>query len=147
MFRPIAYATAVLTIIFILADRATALVIRQSVTPASVQEKESRFSITAERRKDGLIHFTITYRLPRPQYLVAHFEVREGEATVLKTDTPSFVHESSATYDIALSPRRLADSKFELSENAFGESGGQPVALPGGTIYQIDLEASFANED
>jgi hypothetical protein len=42
---------------------------------------------------------------------------------------------------VALSPKHLAHSKFELSESAFGESGRNPVALPGGTIFQIDLEA------
>ena len=100
-----------------------------------------KFSVTAEKRDDGLIHFAITYSLPRPQYLVAHFELRDGETTLVKTDTRSFVREASATYDLALSPKHLADATFVLSENAFGESGGQPVALPGGTIFQIDLQA------
>ncbi len=126
----------------LMTDRASALVHKESVTPASVQEKDSKFSVTAEKRKDGLIHFAVTYRLPRPQYLVAHFELRDGETSLVKTDTPSFVRESAATFHVALSPKHLANSTFEVSESSFNEPDGQPpVALPGGTIFQIDLEA------
>ena len=141
MPRLVAYFIALAMTISFFADRAWAVVIEESVTPASVKQAGSKFSVTAEKRDDGLIHFAITYTLPRPQYLVAHFELREGETTLAKTDTASFVREASATYDLALSPKHLADSKFELSENAFGESGGHPVALPGGTIFHINLEA------
>ena len=42
---------------------------------------------------------------------------------------------------MSATPRLLADTKFELSENAFSESGPNPVAEPGGTIFQIDLQA------
>jgi hypothetical protein len=141
MPRLVAYSIALVITISLVADRASAALRQVSVTPATVKEKGGKFSIIAERREDGLIHFRITYRLPRPQYLVAHFELRDDETTLLKTDTPSFVREASATYNVALSPKHLADSTFELSENAFGESGRDPVALPGGTIFQIDLEA------
>ncbi len=141
MSRLVAYSIALVITISLFADRASAVVRQESVTPATVKEKDSKFYINAQRREDGLIHFKITYRLPRPQYLVAHFELREDEPTLLKTDTPSFVREASATYNVALLPKHLVDSKFEISENAFGESGRNPVALPGGTIFQIDLEA------
>lgn len=132
---------AAMMTVCLFAGSALAFVDRQSVTPASVKAKDSRVSVEAERTKDGLIQFTITYHLPRPQYLVAHFELRDGETVLAKTDTPSFVHEDSATYDLAVPAKYLKDSKFELSENAMGESGGRPVALPGGTIFEIDLEA------
>ena len=137
----VAYSIALLVSLSLFTDRASALVTHESVTPASVKAKDSKFSVKAEIRDDGLIHFAITYSLPRPQYLVAHFELREGETTLVKTDTPSFVREASATYHFALSAKHLANSKFELSQNAFGESGGHPVAEPGGTIFQINLEA------
>ena len=145
MPRLVAYSVAVVMAISFFADRAWAEVDQQSVTPASVKAGGSRFSVTAEKRDDGLIHFAITYRLPRPQYLVAHFELRDGATTLVKTDTSSFVRETSARYDLAVSPKRLADAKFELSGNAFGESGGQPVATPGGTDYRIDLQAFGKN--
>ena len=131
----------VLAVTLLIANQAVALVTTQSVTPASVKEDGSRFSVKAEKGKDGLIEFTIEYRLPAPGYLVAHFELRDGAATLARTDTPSFVREQSVTYHVAVSPAQLAHSTFELSENSFGESGGHPVPLPGGTIYQIKLDA------
>jgi len=145
MPRFVVYCFALLMSLSLFADSAWALVTHESVTPASVREKNSTFAVTAETREDGLIHFAVTYRLPRPQYLVAHFELRDGETTLLKTDTPSFVREESATYHVAVSPKRLADAKFELSQNGFAESGGRPVAEPGGTIFQIDLEGFGKN--
>jgi hypothetical protein len=140
-----AYSIALVMSLSLLADGASAVVTRESVTPASVKEEGSKFSVKAEKRDDGLIHFAITYSLPRPQYLVAHFELRDGDTTLVKTDTPGFVREATATYHVAVSPKHLADSKFELSWNAFSESGGQPVARPGGAIYQVDLEAFGKN--
>jgi hypothetical protein len=116
-----------------------------SMTPASVKENDSKFSVTAETGKDGLIHFRITYRLPRPQYLVAHFEFRDGETVLARTDSPSFAREDSATFYVAVSPKQLSGAKFELSDNGFAEAGGQPVPTPGGTIFQIDLQAFGKN--
>src|SRR5215217_2492985 len=121
---------ATIMTVFLFAGSALAVVTQQSVTPASAKEKDSRVSVKAEKEKDGLIQFTITYRLPRPQHLVAHFELRDGETVLAKTDTPGFVHEDSATYHVAVPGKYLKGSKFELSENAMGESGGRPVALP-----------------
>jgi hypothetical protein len=141
MSRSFSCSIAVVALVSLLTGRAAAVVGTASVTPASVKKDGSRFSVTAETRDDGLIHFKITYRLPAPQYLVAHFEVRDGETVVANSDTPSFVREGSATYHLAVSPKHLAGSTFELSENSFAESGGTPVPLPGGMIYQIDLQA------
>ena len=143
MRRLVACSIALVLCVSLFTARAPASVVTQSVTPASVREKQSKFSVTAEKRDDGLIHFAITCNLPRPQYLVAHFELRDGETTLVKTDTPCFVREASATYHVAVSPKHLGDAKFELSSHEFSESGGQPAALPGGSIYQIDL-AAFA---
>ena len=145
MFRLITCCFAGLVMVSILAEKASAVVTQTPVTPASVQEKDSKFSVTDQKGKDGLIHFTITYRLPEPQYLVAHFELRDGETVLTKTDTPRFAREKSATFYVAVSPRQLADARFELSQNWFSESGGQAVPLPGGTIFQIDLQAFGKN--
>ncbi|MEO6435684.1 MAG: hypothetical protein ABIP55_07965 [Tepidisphaeraceae bacterium] len=135
----------VLALFFTLAGNASAVVVEELVTPESVKVPDNRFTVAAEKREDGLIQFTITYRLTAPRYLVAHVEVRDGETVVMKSDTPSFVHEDSATYHLALSPKHLAAAKFELSENPFGDSGERLVAMPGGTIYHVRLEA-FAKD-
>lgn len=145
MVRLIAGCFAGLVVVSILAEKAAAVVTQMSVTPESVNEKGSKFSVAAEKGNDGLIHFTITYRLPEPQYLVAHFELRDGETIVTRTDSPRFAREPSATYYVAVSPKQLGGARFELSQNWFSESGGEPVALPGGTIFQIDLEAFGKN--
>lgn len=135
------YFFAAVITICLLAGTALAVVVEQSVTPASVKEKGSRVSVEAKKSKDGMVHFTITYRLPEPQYLVAHFELRDDEIVLAKTDTPGFVHEDSATYYVALPRKYLKDSKFELSQNGMAESGGRPVAEPGGRVFQVDLQA------
>ena len=145
MFRAFTCCLAGLIIVTLSAPQAWALVTQESVTPDSIKEKESKFSVTAEIDKDGLIQFTISYRLPRPQYLVAHFELRDGQTVLLRTDTPGFVHEDSATYHVAVAPKQLAEAKFVLSENSIGQAGGRSVALPGGTIFQIDLQAFGKN--
>ena len=130
-----------LTMISILTDRGWAVVFEETITPASVKEKESKFSVTAEQGKDGLIHFRITYRLPRTQSIVTNFEVRDGETVLAKSHTVGFVHEESVTYEVAVLPKYLAGSKFDLSQNSVDDSGGRPVALPGGAIYHVDLLA------
>jgi hypothetical protein len=136
---------ALLVVVLLLSNAALAVVVQMPVTPASVGEKDSKFTVKSERRKDGMIHFTVTYRLARPQYLVAHFELREGTTTLAQTDTPAYVREGEATFYVAVSAKQLADSKFEVSEHAFEDSGGRAVALPGGTIYQFNLTA-FAKD-
>src|SRR5690349_12175427 len=84
--------------LWLAAAPASALVTSEVVTPESVKQKDSKFTVGVERDKDGLIQFTITYRLPRPQYLVAHLELREGETLLATSDTPSFAREATATF-------------------------------------------------
>jgi hypothetical protein len=141
MIRVSTYCFAGLVMASLLAGRASAVVVQESVTPAFIKEKNSKFSVTAEKDKAGLIQFTITYRLPRAQWLVAHFELRDGETLLISTDTPNLVREESVTYYVAVAPKQLAGAKFELSENALGEAGGRSVPVPGGAIFQIDLQA------
>lgn len=124
---------------------ATAVLIEEQVTPDSIKQEHKRFAIKAERHKDGLIHFTITYRTPGPRYLVSHFELRDDKAVLAKTDSTAFVRESSTTYYVAVAPDQLSRAKFELSEHGFADSGGEPIAIPGGTVYQIQLEAFGKN--
>jgi hypothetical protein len=142
MYRPVAYAAAFLMACLLFVDRAPALVVEEPVTPVSVHVKDSKFTVTAEKGKDGLIHFTIVYRPPRLQYLVAHFELRKGGATLAKIDAPAFVREESATYYVAVAPADLAGAKFDLSENYVDDHGGKSgLPSPDGAIYRIDLQA------
>src|SRR4051794_8878734 len=102
-------------ITLLLAAAAQAVVVEQSVTAASVKEKDSKFSVTAETHDDGLVHFTITYRLSTPEYLVAHLELRDANTIQVKTDTPSFAREPSAIFYLAVHRKRLPDASFHLS--------------------------------
>src|SRR3954466_7628154 len=76
---------------FALAAPAGAVVVQVPVTAAYLREHPKAFAIQAEKRDDGLLHFTITHRLDEPRYLVAHFALREGGATVAQTHFPAFV--------------------------------------------------------
>ena len=58
---------ALMITVCLLAGSALAVVTRQSVTPSTVKSENSRVSIEATKDKDGMIQFTISYRLPRPQ--------------------------------------------------------------------------------
>jgi hypothetical protein len=139
MRHPYPRLIVIFALITMLTRGTSAAVVEVSVTPAYIKKDSRAFSITAEKRQDGLIHLTITHHLTAPRYLVAHFEISDGKTLVMKNDTASFVREDSATYYLAVSPKHLADSKFELRESSFGESGGKPVPSPGGTNYQIKL--------
>jgi len=145
MPRFVVCCVAILMSISLCDGKAWAMVIEESVTPASARVKDDTISVKAEKEKDGLIHFTITYRLPRIEWLVTDFEVRDGETLLASSHTSGFAHEQSASYEVAVLPRYLAGAKFDLSWNAVGDSGGRPVALPGGAIYHIKLEA-FAKD-
>lgn len=128
-----------------LTGEASAVTVKQAVTPAWLKDNPKMFSIEAEERDDGLIHFTVTRRLSKPRYLVGHFEVTEDDATVLESHFPAFVRERTATYHLVLSPNYLSGASFVLSEHGFSESDEAPVPWVGGTVYQIRL-ADFAPE-
>lgn len=131
---------------FALVDRASAVVVEQQVTPAYVKENPKAFSIKAKKRDDGLIQFTVTRHLARPQYFVASLAVREGSELVAESNSPSFVRNDSATYYVAVLPKHLPESTFELSERSFAEDHGRDLPLPGGVDYKIRLK-DFAPEE
>jgi len=54
------------------------VVVEVQVTPAYIKEQPQAFSIKAELRQDGLIHFEVTRHLSQPQYHVTIFRVRQG---------------------------------------------------------------------
>ena len=118
-----------------------AVVVRTDVTPAYVKEQPKTFVVTAERRADGLVHFTITRQLKDERYVVASLVVRDGSGVIAESHIPAFVRERSATYYVALAPAYLADSTFELADRGFGgdEKTG-PVPVPGGIDFHISLK-------
>jgi hypothetical protein len=132
-----------LTIVLALTGEASAWTMDVPMTPAYVKENPQKFSIRAEKRDDGLIHFTITYRVPEPRYLVARIEVRDQGSIVLDSSFPAFVREKTINYYIAVSPRQLFNARFELSESGIDDVNGTPIPWVGGTNYQIHL-ADFA---
>src|SRR5262245_49105696 len=143
MPRSFACSIAILMALSLFAERAGAVVVEETLTPPSARVKYDTISVQAKQGEDGPIHFTITYRLRRTEWLVTNFEVRDGETLLATSHTSGFAHEDSITYEVAVSPKYLADAKFDLSSNTVADSGGRPVALPGGAIYHIKLE-SFA---
>ena len=130
-----AFAASLLGLISV----ASALTVNQAVTPAFIKDNPKRFSVTAEKRNDGLIHFTITRFVPRPSYLVATTEICEGDKILFQSTSTAFVREDSVTYYVTVAPERIADAKFELFEGSFAESDGKHTPVPGGTDFQIQL--------
>jgi hypothetical protein len=135
-----------------LAGDAPGLTLRMPVTPAYVKDHPKEFTVKAEKRNDGLVHFTITRHLAEQKYLVASLEVREGGTVVLKSDFPAYVSRKTAKYHFSLSPKFLANSHFELRERSLsgkvvdpntGKAEGRAIPVVGGTNYRIDF-ADFA---
>ena len=140
---PVRLLIAVLAVLM-LSHAASAITIEQTVTPDSLKESPGQFTITAEKRPDGLIHFTITRLLAKPAYLVAHSTIRDGKKTLLDTTATAYARESSAVYYFAVSSDRVADASFDLYVGTFEGSGDQPSPTVGGaTEFHIQL-ADFA---
>jgi hypothetical protein len=125
----------------VLSAAVLAVVVRTDVTPAYVKQEPKAFAVTAERRADGLVHFTITRQLKDERYVVASLVVRDGETVIAESHIPAFVRERSATYYVAVAPAYLADSTFELADRSFGgDDKTGPVPLPGGIDFHIALK-------
>ena len=134
--------TSLFAILFALAffcPAVRALTVEQQVTPQYVKEHPGAFKISAERRDDGLIHFTVIYNLPGPRYLVSRVSVRANSRLLAQSHTPLYAKGRSATFYCELSTECLEDSTFTLSEHFFTTTDGEDVAMPGGTEYIIHL--------
>lgn len=132
----------VLTIGVVLGLCASAIgvVIEVPVTPAYLKQEPKSFSIRAESKPDGLVHFTITRPVSSERYVVAELTVRKDSDVVCQSSIPAYVRERSATYYVAIAPQYLPDSTFELSDRTFGGTISNPIPLPGGTDYLIHLK-------
>src|SRR5438270_9898321 len=91
------WKSALLVSLF-LCSAAVAVVVQVQVTPASIKQEPKAFSIEAEARPDGLVHFTIARRMPAERYVVAELTIRKGPALIARSSVPAFVREHSATY-------------------------------------------------
>jgi hypothetical protein len=136
--RHLVYSVLALAL-FSMSRSAMGLTVTTTVSASYVKDHPKEFSVQAEKRDDGLIHFTITHTLDGPRYLVATTEIRIGGKLILQTAACSYAREESATYYLTVAPDQLADTKFELFQGAFAESGRNPAALPGGIDFQIQL--------
>jgi hypothetical protein len=135
-FRQLAMIIPVLVVAGVALD-ARAIVIEQPITRQYLAENTDKFTVTAEKRDDGLVHFTIGRNLTEPRYLVASLVLRDGDNIVLRTDFPAIARDKTATYYAALQPDRVADAQFELTERGFSENNSHP--LPGGINYRLNL--------
>jgi len=128
-----------LLVLAFLSSSAAAVVIETQVTPTSIRQELKAFSVEAEARPDGLVHFTITRRMPAERYVVAELTIRKGSTIVARSSVPAFVRERSATYYVSIAPEYLDDSTLKLSDRAFSD-GKDPIAEPGGTDFLISLK-------
>ncbi|HEV3163319.1 MAG TPA: hypothetical protein VGZ22_04715 [Isosphaeraceae bacterium] len=135
-----------ITILVALATRAPAVVIQVPVTAAYLKENPDEITVKVEKRDDGLLHYTITRHLKEERYLVAHFTVRSDSKVIAESHCPAYVRQPSATYFLVVSPEKLGDTHFEISENPFVRSHDQDVAIPGGYIFTFNLK-DFAPTD
>jgi hypothetical protein len=143
--RPL-ISIVMLAIVLAYTGEASAITIEIPVTPAYLKENPKEFSIHAEKRDDGLIHFTITRHLSEPRYLIAGLKVRDQGSVVLEGSFPAVVKEKAVKYYLAVSSKQLSNTDFELSEhgfNAFSATDETPIPWIGGEDYQIHL-ADFA---
>ena len=129
------FAVCLITLIGI----APAVVVNQDIVPASVKEKDGLFSVTGERRDDGLIHFTITYRPKEPHYVVATTTIHDGGKVSMQTNSAVIVRHDPATFYVTVPPERVVDTTFEVAERTFVDQDSRAIAVPGGIDYQIKL--------
>jgi hypothetical protein len=139
-FLYFAFALALLT----LNPLAPALTVEQTVNTGYIKDHPGEFSIQAEKRDDGLIHFTIKQTLKRPSYLVVATEISAGGKVIFKSSACSYAREDSATFYVSVAPDQIANTKFTIFQGSFVESAHEPVAEPGGIDFQIAL-SDFAN--
>ena len=138
---------AVVVAIFALTRQTSAVVIEQSVGRTFVEEHPKDFAVRAEKRDDGLIHFTITQNLSAPRYLVASFIVQASSSVIAKMHFPAFARDGKATYHLVVSPKHLPNAHFKVAERSvFDDDTGRPVPLPGGIDYRFQL-AEFVPKD
>jgi hypothetical protein len=138
-----------LAICFIAATLSTtawALTMDQSVTPAYVREHSREFSVTVTQGKNGLIKFRIVRILSKPMYLVAHLEIYHQGKIIAESSTPSFGKKHDNNFYFSISPDDLMESKFELGESSFAESGDNAVPILGTINYQFSLR-DFVPDD
>ena len=125
---------------------AWALSVDTKVTPAYVREHAKEFSVKVTKGKNGLIEFRITRTLSQPMYLVARLDVYHQGKIIASSTTPSFGKKYDNDFYFSISPEDVPESKFELGESSFAESGGDLVPMPGTTNYQFPLQ-DFVSDD
>jgi hypothetical protein len=127
---------------------AWAVVVQLEVSPESVKRGDRPFSVKADLKDDGLVHFEVVYKVDHKQtkvnWIQANLVVRKGDALVAETHFPAFVREDSISYYFSISREYLADSTLELSDrgvgNVEGDGDRNPIPVPGGADYRFPLK-------
>jgi predicted short-subunit dehydrogenase-like oxidoreductase (DUF2520 family) len=141
-----AFPALLTALLLSLSATAHALTSEQTVTPDYVRSHPDRVSVQSEKNKDGLIAFTVKFRLKQPQYVVAHLSVQNGDQLLARSDTPAFTKNVENTFYFALSEECLASSEFTLGVSHFVASGDEAVPIPGTIEYRFRL-ADFVSAD
>jgi hypothetical protein len=147
-FRKLLAATLMVATV---STTALAVVVQREWTPDDLKGIPGEFSVTAEMKDDGLIHFKVTHKLAKSCWVQANLVVRKGETRIVETHFPAFVRESSTTYYFEISPEYLDDSTLELAERGIGHAVNaaderDPLPSPGGTdnVFPLKLFAPKA---
>jgi hypothetical protein len=117
-----------------------ALTVERQVTPQYLKAHPQEFSLKAEMREDGLVHFTLKRTLPGPKYLVARLILKQDGKKIADVSTPSFGRKDENSFYVALSPAQLAEAEYSLSESSLGGPLTDPVPLPSTTVYKFNLK-------
>ena len=128
-----------ITVVLAFAAEASAVVIEVPVTPAFLKNNPRAFSIKVKKRDDGRIEFTIVRNLSGPRYLVSSLAIRRSSSLVLESRFPSFVRKGAATYYFTVAPEHVVNSDLQISETYFTGADKNPIPLPGGMHYKIQL--------
>ncbi len=136
---------AAILVVATVSTTALAVVVRREWTPDDVKQNPAEFSVTAEMKDDGLVHFAVTRKLAKPCWIQAHLLVRKGETRIVEMRFPAVVREDSITYYFAISPEYLDDSTLELAERGIGYAVNaaderHPLPGTGGTDNVFQLE-------
>lgn len=115
------------------------MTIELPLTTDYVREHPNEWTVKVSKQANNQIQFTITRKLSEPKYLVAHFAVSHHGKVIATSDSTAFGRKRDNTFYFSLAPEDLAESKFELSESYFTESGGEAIPMVGSIIHQFRL--------
>ena len=127
------------SLVVAVSSTAIALTTEQDITPDYVRSHPKQFTVNVAKDKNGLMAFTIVFKVPEPRYVVAHLTVRSGDRILASSDTPAFTKNSDNTFYFSVPPEYLPTSEFSLSASFFSSTSGDAFPLPGTAIHNFRL--------